>query len=83
MITFTTLFSLLNIISDIDLLSMVAGMSIGKSDDSSSIYSDSAYGTGSIISSTYAQVSQYRQVRYNHDQFMTTNYAFCNVGYII
>ena len=57
----------LYIVSDIDLVSMVAGMSVGKSDDSSSIHSDSAYGTGSIISSTYAQVSQYRQVRSSYD----------------
>ena len=50
--------------SDIDQVSMVGAMSVGKSDDSSSIYSDSAYGTGSIISATYAEVAQYRQVRH-------------------
>ena len=42
---------------------MVGAVSVGQSDDSSSIYSDSAYGTGSIISGTYAEGAQYRQVR--------------------
>jgi hypothetical protein len=65
MITHTTLLSLI----DIDLTSMVGGMSlrVGKSDDSSSITSgDSAYGTvtGSTFSGTYTELSQYRQVRY-------------------
>ena len=66
----TTLFYL----SDIDLASMIGGMRVGKSDDSSSIYSrdDSAYGTvfGSTVtlSGTYAELSQYRQVRHNHNR---------------
>ena len=63
MITHNILLSLEYTPSDIDLASMVGAMSVGKSDDSSSIYSDSAYGTGSIISSKYAEVAQYRQVR--------------------
>ena len=63
----TTLLSL----SDIDLASMIGGMRVGKSDDSSSIYSgDSDYETvtASTFSGTYAELSQYRQVRHNgHD----------------
>jgi hypothetical protein len=50
---------------------MVGGMRVGKSDDSSSITSgDSAYGTAtaSTFSGSYAELSQYGQVRhYEHD----------------
>ena len=47
---------------------MVGGMSVaGKSDDSFFSYSDSAYGTITGSSSAYAEASQYRQVRHNHD----------------
>ena len=48
-----------------DLASMIGGMRVGKSDDSSSITSgDSDYGTatGSTFTGTYTELSQYRQV---------------------